>query len=223
MKKYLSYGAGVGSEALRLWLIEQGWDFEAVYVDHGGDWPETKEFVKTIPDLTILHPTLTRPKGTYRSLYEHCWTHRMVPSHMIRWCTVQWKIEPLHNYQTRPCIVYIGYTSDEERRVKNEKGPEIFLHYPLVCMGWTRQDCKNYIKKKTGNVPIRSGCYFCPFQKVSQWIKLKNLHPDLYEKAKALEKRNMEYRKERGKEPLTISVSKKPLEMITHEGQGRLF
>ena len=35
MKKYLSYGAGVGSEALRLWLLEQGWEFEAVYAPWG--------------------------------------------------------------------------------------------------------------------------------------------------------------------------------------------
>jgi hypothetical protein len=56
MVKYLSYGAGVNSEALRLLLIDQGIEFEGVYMDHGCDWPETREFAKTIPGLTIVKP-----------------------------------------------------------------------------------------------------------------------------------------------------------------------
>lgn len=64
-------GPGVGSEALRLWLTENKWPHKAVYIDHGCDWPETREFgagsgvcqedggniegmeVNTIPMITI--------------------------------------------------------------------------------------------------------------------------------------------------------------------------
>lgn len=80
MKIYLSYGAGVVSEALRLWLLENGYNFEAVWVDHGCDWPETIEFANTIPDLTILKPNV---EG-YDNLYDYCLKYRLVPSFMNR-------------------------------------------------------------------------------------------------------------------------------------------
>ncbi len=34
----------------------------------------------------------------------------------------------------------------------------------------------------------RSGCYFCFFQRKSEWADLRERHPDLFEKAKAYEK-----------------------------------
>lgn len=39
MNEYLSYGAGVNSTALMLYLLDQGWDGEIIFVDHGGDHP----------------------------------------------------------------------------------------------------------------------------------------------------------------------------------------
>ena len=44
-KNYLSFGGGVNSVALMLWLIEHDIEFEAVFADHGGDYPETYEYV----------------------------------------------------------------------------------------------------------------------------------------------------------------------------------
>jgi hypothetical protein len=34
----------------------------------------------------------------------------------------------------------------------------------------------------------RSGCYFCFFQRRSEWVGLKENHPELYERAKEYEK-----------------------------------
>jgi len=34
----------------------------------------------------------------------------------------------------------------------------------------------------------RSGCFFCFFQRKSEWVGLKERHPELYEQAKAYEK-----------------------------------
>jgi len=215
MNFYLSYGAGVGSEALRLWLLEQDWPFEAVHVDHGCDWPETYEFLSTVPDITIIKPDV---QG-HDNLYDYCAKYRMVPSHVNRWCTDKFKIRPLNKYFKRPAIIYIGFSIDESQRIKKIEDRELFYHYPLVAQGMTRQNCIEYIQEKTGNVPTRSGCWFCPFQPSKQWIELKRKHPKLYEKAKILEQKNMEYRKEKFKPELTLSASGKALEEITHEHQ----
>ena len=81
MKNYLSFGGGVNSVAMYLYLMDQGMEpgdpdkgFEAVFVDHGTDWPETYEYVDMFKEkypLTVLKPNQrgSRPKGNYDILY----------------------------------------------------------------------------------------------------------------------------------------------------------
>lgn len=219
MKIYLSYGAGVVSEALRLWLLENEYDFEAVWVDHGCDWPETIEFAHTIPNLTILKPNV---EG-YDNLYDYCLKYKMVPHFKLRFCTVKFKLQTLYNYFKKPSIVYIGYTIDEENRMRQSQHKNIINCFPFLMLNWTRKNCIDYIKKLDKKVPIRSGCWFCPFQTKEQWKLLMKQHPDLYIKAKELEKLNIEYRKSKGKDPLTLHASGKSLEILTQERQMELF
>lgn len=216
---YLSYGAGIVSEALRLWLIESKLEFESVWVDHGCDWPETREFALTIPNLTILKPNV---EG-FDNLYDYCIKYKFVPSFMNRWCTDKFKIRTLYKYFKRPCLVYIGYSYDEAHRMRNSLDKNIFNQFPLISMKWDRDKCISYIKKQKSKIPIRSGCWFCPYQKKEQWKLLEKLHPDLYERAKYLEKLNIEYRKKIGKKKLSLSCSGKELSNIVQEGQLSLF
>ena len=221
IKNYLSYGAGVNSEALRLLLIDQGIEFEAVYVDHGCDWPETRELAKTIPSLTIIRPKV---EG-FSDLYEYCVHYRIVPSLMPggRFCTSKFKIKPLYEYFERSCVCFVGMAADEVRRYRKSRELDIYNKFPLVKAGMTRKNCKQFIRDHGLPVPQRSGCWLCPFQRNEQWRRLARLHPDLYEKAKVLERANMAKRLEQGKTPLTLSVNRKRLEVITMEGQMELF
>ena len=209
----------MSSEALRLLLIDQGIDFEAVYVDHGCDWPETQEFARTIPDLTILKPDV---EG-FSNLYEYCLRYCMVPHMKLRFCTAKFKIRPLYKYFERPCICYIGFAANEIHRCKESREKDIYNQFPLIMAKMTRRNCKQFILDHHLEIPIRSGCWLCPLQRNEQWLRLKRLHPDLYEKAKILEQANIAYRIEQGKMPLTLSANKKRLEVITMEGQLELF
>ncbi|MCK4793774.1 MAG: hypothetical protein KAV87_59145, partial [Desulfobacteraceae bacterium] len=69
MKNYLSMGFGWNSVAYYIMLQNMGWTagkpdgdkcFEAVFVNHGSDWPETYEyadyFIATGRPVTILTP-----------------------------------------------------------------------------------------------------------------------------------------------------------------------
>ena len=219
MNFYLAYGAGVGSEALRLWLINHKWPHEAVYVDHDGDWPATKEFVKTIPNLTIVKPN----QEGFDKVYDYLLYKKQVPSMKLRVCTAYFKIKPMLQYFKKPCIVYLGITFDESKRMKNNPHSEVFNHYPLVSLKATREQCIEYIKLKTGNVPMKSGCFFCPFQNSSQWKLLRKNHPDLYEKAKELERVNIQDQKKKGKKPKSLSLRGMILEDLTQEKQIELF
>lgn len=78
MKHYLSYGGGVNSTAMLIMMQEWDMDFETIYVDHGCDWPETREYVTMIAKkypITVLKPDV---QG-FDNLYDYCWYYEMVP------------------------------------------------------------------------------------------------------------------------------------------------
>lgn len=225
MKNYLSFGGGVNSVALHLYLLDQGWDFEAVFVNHGTDWPETYEYFDMFQewlDKEGLKPiTVLNPKEG--NLYEYCWKYKMVPARWPRWCTRIFKIEVLLEYYQSPCFQLIGFDFGEMNRIKItiEKGME--KRYPLIEAEITRQGCKEYIKHNRLPLPIKSGCYICPFQTQHQWKELRMNHPDLFCKAEQLEKRNIEYMERKGKKPWYIYGKNKPLRTVIEENQRKLF
>ncbi|HPI98137.1 MAG TPA: phosphoadenosine phosphosulfate reductase family protein, partial [Synergistales bacterium] len=81
MKTYLSYGGGVGSTALLLWMMDKGWNFEAVFVNHGGDWPETYEYVEMI-NRDVKPITEVIPDYYGNTIYEHAMRYRIIPMGM---------------------------------------------------------------------------------------------------------------------------------------------
>jgi 3'-phosphoadenosine 5'-phosphosulfate sulfotransferase (PAPS reductase)/FAD synthetase len=228
MKTYLSHGGGVDSWALYLYLLEQGKipgkDFEAVFVNHGTDLPETYEYM----DMMIAkgYPvTIIKPKVEgISSLYKYALKWKMIPSRRIRWCTQKYKVLPLLEFYQKPCVEYIAFNADEKKRIKpkrNNKAEENEV-YPLVMYGINRQGCVDIIKRHGLPVPIKSGCWLCPFQRRSQWIELKQRHPDLFQKAVDLEKLCNERRKATGKKP--IYFGGRPLEtyIAPKDSRGRL-
>jgi len=203
MKNYLSFGGGVNSVAMYLMLIDQGMTpgdpdngFEAVFVDHGTDWPETYEYVdmfKSKYPLTVLK--------SEKTLYNYAWDYKMFPSKLMRWCTRIHKSEILDKYQKTPCFVFIGYDWGERNRaiMKSKDGRE--YRWPLIENEIDREGCKEVILAHGLPVPMRSGCYICPFQRVGQVRELRKKHPDLFCKLEKLEDRNNEELKRRGYKP----------------------
>lgn len=222
MKNYLSYGGGVNSTAMLLLLLDEGWDFEAVYVDHGCDWPETRKYVawlsKQTP-ITILKPMV---QNKWNDLYSFFWDHFQTPSIQHRSCTDKFKVRPIHKYCQTPSFQLIGIDAGESHRAKimNNKGME--SRYPLIEYEIDRQGCIDIIKAHGLPVPMKSGCYICPFQRVAQWRKLRREHPDLFCKVKKLEARYNEHRAERGGSPDYFLVGR-PLDDIVDETAGELF
>lgn len=222
MRQYLSYGAGVNSTAMLLILIDEGQEFESIYVDHGCDWPETRAYVRMIAKkypITILTPQI---EG-YSNLYEYADHYKMIPSRRkgFRWCSDKFKVRIIHQYVKKPCFCLIGFSMDEIHRAKLKYEHGIEYRFPLIEREIDRKECEEIIKKYGLPVPIKSGCWFCPNQRVEQWKKLRRQHPDLYCKAKALEDQEIEARLKIGKRPLYLH--KKPLDKVVKEAEGVLF
>ncbi len=220
MNQYLSYGAGVNSTAMLLILTDEGQEFESIYVDHGCDWPETREYMQMIAEkypVTILTPQV---EG-YNNIYEYADHYKMIPSRIKRWCTDKFKVRVINQYVEKPCFSLIGFSVDEAHRAKMQYEDGIENRFPLIEREIDRKECIDIIKKHGLPVPIKSGCWFCPYQRIEQWKKLRRIHPDLYCKAKRLEDQQIEARRKIGKAPLYLQ--KKPLDKVVKESEGVLF
>jgi len=224
VKRYLSFGGGINSVALMLLLEDQGEDFEAVFADHGADWPETYEYVQMLQDkghkITVLQ---CRRKGL--ALYDYYLEHKMVPMRMVRACTRLYKLVPLAEYMQPPCIVYMGISADESHRAARitagERDGEEKL-FPLIDAGIDRKGCIDIIKAHGLPVPIKSGCFICPFQRISQWVELRTKHPELYCKAKRLENVTNARVQAQGRPPIYLAHDR-PLDNVAQEDQMDLF
>lgn len=195
MKNYLSFGGGVNSVALYLLLEQQGINFEAVFVDHGGDWPETYEyvdyFISTGRPVTILHPKAgTREKVTFSNIVDYLEFKKILPSKnkKKRFCTDRFKISPFNKYAITPCFVFIGFASDEADRAQMSSTKGIEYRWPLIEQDVTRQGCIEIIRGAGLVVPRKSGCYICPFQGRAEYQELRMAHPDLFCRAIKMEK-----------------------------------
>ena len=221
-RPFLSFGGGVNSVALGLWLIDHGIEAEWVYADHGADWPETREYVAMLQakgyPITVLE---TRRGGL--ALYDYYWQYSMIPSRVARACTRLYKLVPLSEYMEPPCDVYIGIDAGEsyrvERLIEGQRPGEEKL-FPLVDHGIDRAGCTEIIKAHGLPVPIKSGCYVCPFQRVGQVRELRTLHKDLFERALMLERRANAARPGRG--PYYL-VADKPLDAVAMDDQPDLW
>lgn len=229
MKHYLSFGGGVNSVALYLLMEELGMDFEAVFVNHGGDLPETyayvRNFIATGRDVTILLPEHTRKRDgkVWNDLYQFCWDREMVPTTSMRWCTGDFKIRPIQRYIDAPCFMHIGIDAGESRRAKINTQKGVENRWLLIEYDIDRDGCKKLITDAGLDVPPKSGCYFCPYQRISQWKRLRREHPDLFCKARKLESRNMAYMHRQGKKAYGLRNDGRTLDRIINDNQLCLF
>ena len=233
MRNYLSFGGGVNSVALHLFLLDQGYDFESVFVHHMTDWPETYDYVAGFQwwlklngykPITILQPKMFRQNRHWNSLIEYCEHMKMVPFFRHRWCTSQFKVRPVHDYIEKPATIFLGIDADESRRAKIRVQDGVEDRWPLIEADITRAGCKQIIKDHDLPIPPKSGCYICPFMRVGQWKRLRREEPCLFQRAVNLEQANMDRRKNLGKKPMYLSSAKKAtLPNLVEEDQIQVF
>jgi hypothetical protein len=99
-----------------------------------------------------------------------------------RQCTGAWKIVPIRRYlrsvlpsHPKPGSVELltGISWDEALRMKDSNVKYIQHVYPLVDKRIRRSDCILWLEKNALDVPVKSGCTFCPYQSRDTWKKLK--------------------------------------------------
>lgn len=203
-KYILSSGAGLNSTALLVLLINNNYPLdEVVFADTGGEVPETYRHLKIVNSYLSKHGiTLKIVKSKNGTLYETCMRRRVTPSQVWRWSTRDYKITPIHaHYRSLKVHVnqYLGISFEERNRMKEARVPYVKNIFPLVENKLTRNDCIEIICQADFDLPmpVRSGCFFCPFNSVSRWREIYDKHRDLYLKAMILEENSKHFPRQR--------------------------
>ena len=205
VRHLLGLSGGKDSSALAIYMRDRVPEMEYFFSDTGKELPETYDFLdrleaflgKPIVRLNMdPDPNKNRDFDHWLTLYKG-----LLPSSQVRWCTVDLKIKPFEEYVGEDkAYHYIAIRADEDR--VGYKSPKISsLHniepkYPFKEDDITKEDVYRILEESGVGLPdyynwrTRSGCYFCFFQRKSEWVGLLEQHPDLFELAKEYEKPN---------------------------------
>ncbi len=215
MRHVVAFSGGKDSSALALYLHDpERWrralgktdlpprppltEAEYVFCDTGTELDETYEYLdrleaylgRPIQRLSADAPPGETPFDHHLRLYGG-----FLPSPQMRWCTRKLKLEPYERHVgDEPVTSYVGIRADEDREGYLSTKPNITSVFPFKEDGVVKADVYRILDESGVGVPAyydwrsRSGCYFCFYQRRSEWVGLMENHPDLFEKAKAYER-----------------------------------
>jgi hypothetical protein len=192
MNHWLSYGGGVNSTALAIMLCDgrlpQYAPFRVVWADTKDEKDETYDYV-----FNVIQPYLRRHGVTLEivcdsvGVIERWERTNFVGSRKFRSCTDHAKIQPIKRHLaahgTPADIQIIGIDAGERHRAKERDG----IVFPLVEMELDRNDCAKIIEAAGLPLPVKSGCWHCPFMRVSEILELATKHPQRMRRVIALE------------------------------------
>ena len=186
---------GKDSSALAVYLRDKVPGMEYFFCDTGAELPETYEY------LTRLEVILGKPVVRLNADrgFDHWFEvfRGALPSPQMRWCTKNMKIKPIEAWiGDVPACSYVAIRADES----NRKGyistkPNIKTRFPFIEDGIERDGVTRILEEAGIGLPTyyewrtRSGCYFCFYQRKAEWIGLAERHPELFQRAVAIERK----------------------------------
>ena len=200
----LSFGAGVNTVALMVMLVRDEAPLDGVvFADTGGETPDTYESVEIARTYLAEYQipfTVVQARQRATDLFGTALRRKVIPSVQWRWCTRDFKVNPIHQYYRGlggHINQYVGIAFDEIHRMRDSRETYVTNLYPLVDRRLTRQDCIDLISEAGLPVPPKSGCYFCPFNSTSRWRWILEHHPELFAKAIELEENSKHFPSQR--------------------------
>lgn len=184
---------GKDSSALAIYLLDRVPEMEYFFCDTGAELPETYEY------LDKLEVALGKPIARLNSTkgFEHWFEvyRGTLPSPQMRWCTKVMKLAPIEDWLgDDEAISYVAIRSDENgRKGYVSTKTNIKAVFPFVEDGIDQDGVMRILETAGVGLPeyyewrTRSGCYFCFYQRKSEWVGLADRHPDLFQKAVSIE------------------------------------
>ena len=201
--RVLSFGAGVQSTAMlvaacrdELPNIEK--PDVAIFADTQWEPDEVMSHLEYMKTWAGKHGIEVRTvtKGSIRSLRGaglmplHIKNEDGTKGFVSRQCTKEYKIEPVlkevrrllgyqpHQRWTHHIETWIGISTDEASRMKPSANKWETIRWPLIEVGWNRQDCKRYVTDVLGREPVKSSCIGCPFHSPRYFAEMRKRRPE---------------------------------------------
>lgn len=197
----VSFSGGKDSTAMLLGMLDRGMQVDdIIFCDTEMEFDEMYDHIKQVEDyigrkITILH---------FDKSFEYMLFEQEVksgkykgqiglnfPNIRYRWCT-NLKEKAVRKYRKlhkdKKIIMYVGFASDEPKRVKKDR-------YPLIDWGMTEQDALNYCYERGftwGGLYEkfnRVSCWCCPLQNLKSAKALREHFPEKWNLLKSWEKR----------------------------------
>lgn len=211
-----SYGGGVNSTAMLIGMHERGEAVDLIlFADTGGEKPETYAYIErfsawlvghSMPPIQIVRKT-TKRAGRFRgadevlTLERMCLEQKVLPSvaYGFKTCSLKFKREPQDEFlkdwipawaawlRGESVVKLIGFDADEAYRAQPSPDGGYRNRFPLIEWGWGREECQEAIVRAGLCVPPKSSCFFCPNMEELEILELRDRHPELLERALAME------------------------------------
>lgn len=124
-------------------------------------------------------------------------------------CTTEFKIKPIARWVKRNapgCTLGKGISTDEPHRATPSRESDGYTSaYPLIELGYSRQDCLRLVAEAGLPQPPKSSCWFCPYKTTDQWVAMRQERPGLFLAATLLEQHLNRKREELGRDRVFIS------------------
>lgn len=179
---------GKDSTALAFYMRDRVPAMEYVFTDTGKELPETYEYLERAEAFLgkpIVRLNSERDFDHWRKVYGG-----FLPSARMRWCTRMLKIKPLERYIGEdPTCMYVGIRADEDRLGYMSTKPNLMPVFPFRDEQVNKDDVFRILEEQGIGLPgyytwrTRSGCYFCFFQRKSEWVGLMREHPEHFRDA----------------------------------------
>ncbi|MFA9199572.1 MAG: phosphoadenosine phosphosulfate reductase family protein [Cypionkella sp.] len=199
VRHVLSLSGGKDSAALAIYLRDRVPEMEYIFHDTDKELPETYDYLARLEAILGKPIVRTSPVDTF----DHWLTvyRGMLPSNHRRWCTKVLKLKPFENYiGDGPVVNYVGLRADEKRVGYISTKPNITAVYPFREDGLVRADIIRILEDSGLGLPpymdwgrSRSGCFFCFYQQKIEWVRLRETHPELFDRAKEYEERAVQF------------------------------
>jgi len=182
---YVAFSGGKDSTAMALLMAERGEPYELIHTRTGNELPEVDQHVHRVAEL-VDRPLHVLPAPTLVELI-HRW--RALPNWRHRWCTRVIKIEPCIAFLTAHpgSTLCVGLRADEKSR-KGMYGPYAAYRYPLRELGMGLRDVLEVLGRSGLQAPRRTDCMWCYHQRLADWYRLWQEHPEMYAEGEQLER-----------------------------------
>jgi len=174
-------------------------NLSAIHVDTTVGFPEVTRYVRKVCRQLGVRLSIVRSEKNFFELAED-WG---IPSFRFRWCCRELKIKPIQEYLSKipgRKVVIDGIRAEESNQ--RAKYLPIWYHPSFKCLSvspifrWTRKQVEQYVESAhLPENPVRqlgcsAECWCGAYKTQSDFLKLKEIKPALFDKLSNLEKQS---------------------------------